>query len=92
LLKSQNKWPKALEIWQNFIENGEEIMFSCEELAKYYEHKEKNIEKAIKYTDRALEFFSIVEEIQLLGEIGEKRGGLEHRLNRLVKKLKKRTI
>jgi len=92
LLKRQNKWPMALEIWQNFIDNGEEIMFSCEELAKYYEHKKKNIEKAIDYTKRAIDFFSIVEEIQVQKEIGEKKGRFEYRLNRLSIKLEKRKV
>jgi len=92
LLKRQNKWSMALEIWQNFIDNGEEIMFSCEELAKYYEHKKKNIEKAIDYTKRAIDFFSIVEEIQVQKEIGEKKGRFEYRLNRLSIKLEKRKV
>jgi uncharacterized protein YprB with RNaseH-like and TPR domain len=92
LLKRQNKWSMALEIWQNFIDNGEEIMFSCEELAKYYEHKKKNIEKAIDYTKRAIDFFSIVEEIQVQKEIGEEKGRFEYRLNRLSIKLEKRKI
>jgi len=89
LLKRKDKWQKAIEIWQKFIENGDEIMFSCEELAKYYEHREKNIERAINYTKRAIDFFSIIEEIQVQEEMGERKNRFEHRLNRLNKKLKK---
>jgi uncharacterized protein YprB with RNaseH-like and TPR domain len=90
LLKRQNKWPQALEIWQNFIDLGEEITFSCEELAKYYEHREINIIKAIEYTNRARDFLSSIEEIEGNEESRNMKSQFNHRLNRLNAKLKRR--
>jgi hypothetical protein len=89
LLKRQKKWPQALEIWQNFIKIGDEIMFSCEELAKYYEHKEMNIDKAIAFTNRALDFINIVEDIQADEQNKDKKSRFNHRLIRLTDKLTK---
>jgi hypothetical protein len=91
LLKRQNKWPEALEIWQNFIENGEEIIFSCEELAKYHEHRDLNIDMAITYTNRALDFLNILEEIHL-EENQDLISRFDHRRNRLYEKLNKKKV
>ena len=89
LLKRQKKWQQALKIWQNFIDIGEEVMFSYEELAKYYEHREINIQKAIDYAERARDFIGIMEEIQIQEDYSALKGRFNHRLNRLNIKLKK---
>ncbi len=89
LLKRQKKWPRALEIWQKFIENGVEIIFACEELAKFYEHREINIEQAIEYTNRAIDFLSIVKEIRAEEESEDIRNRFDYRLNRLNERLRK---
>ena len=78
-----------MKIWQNFIDIGEEVMFSYEELAKYYEHREINIQKAIDYAERARDFIGIMEEIQIQEDYSALKGRFNHRLNRLNIKLKK---
>ena len=89
LLKRQKKWQQALKIWQNFIDIGEEMMFSYEELAKYYEHRENNIPKAIDYAERARDFISVMEEIQIQEDYRSLKGKFNRRLKRLNIKLKK---
>ncbi len=86
----QKKWSQALEIWQKFIEKGEEIIFACEELAKFYEHREINIEQAIEYTNRAIDFLNIVKEIEAKEGNDDIRDRFNHRLNRLNDRLRKR--
>jgi uncharacterized protein YprB with RNaseH-like and TPR domain len=90
LLKRQKKWDQALEIWQNFIENGEEIIFSCEETAKYYEHRDINLEQAMEYTNRAIDFLSILGEIQKDEGMEELRNGFNRRLNRIMEKMNRK--
>lgn len=87
LLKRQKKWGEALEIWQSLIERGEEILFSCEEIAKYYEHRHINIEKAIAYTNRAVDFINIVDELNGDDSLPEFRTNFNRRLIRLQAKL-----
>jgi hypothetical protein len=87
LLKKQKEWPRALDIWQKLIENSEEILFSCEELAKYYEHRESDIKQALEYTNRALDYIRIVDEINVERAVEDIRARFEHRLNRLSNKL-----
>ena len=87
LLKKQRKWIQALEIWKRFIAKGEEILFSCEEVAKYYEHQEKNFDHALDYTNRAIDFLNIVEEVYSDKEYIEYRERFNRRLYRLQYKL-----
>jgi uncharacterized protein YprB with RNaseH-like and TPR domain len=87
LLKREKKWDQALEIWQNFINKGEEVLFSCEETAKDYEHREKNMSYALKYTKRAIDFLDIVEEVRGEHENTEIRNRFNRRLNRIENKL-----
>ncbi len=89
LLKKEQKWDKALDIWHKFINNGEEILFSCEEIAKYYEHHEINLQLALNYTNRAIEYINIIEEIHNHIDIRENRFNLTRRLNRLQNKMSK---
>lgn len=46
--KRQKKWEKSIELWQNLLENSEDL--ECfRELAIYYEHHRKDPEEALKY-------------------------------------------
>jgi hypothetical protein len=90
LLKREKRWDKALEIWHKFINCGEEVVFSCEEIAKYYEHRENNLKLALNYTHRAIEYINIIEEINHQKDIGDNRMiNLTRRLNRLQNKMSK---
>jgi hypothetical protein len=90
LLKRKNKWDQALNIWENFLKRGEEILFSCEEIAKYYEHREVNLNHALDYTNRALDFINIVGEINNEKGNHEIRNNFNRRLKRIQKKLNKK--
>jgi len=46
--KRQHQWEKSLELWQELVENSEDL--ECfRQLAIYYEHQQKNPEEALKY-------------------------------------------
>jgi uncharacterized protein YprB with RNaseH-like and TPR domain len=90
LLKREKKWDQALDIWQNFIKRGEEVLFSCEEFAKYYEHREKNLNQALEYTKRAIDFLNIVEEVNNENGNPERRNSFNRRLYRIENKLSRK--
>jgi len=72
--KRQGKWEKAEEIWKEIIERSPEfIYYPYEELAKYYEHRLKDYQKAKIVVEEAL---NIEENIFL-------REKLQYRLNRI---------
>ncbi len=88
LLKRREKWEEALAIWRSFIESGEEILFAFEELAKYYEHRERHYTRAIDFTDRALKYIEIITELEDLGNLDETSDRFAQRKKRLQKKVK----
>lgn len=54
--KKQKEWEKAILLWKELAEvsNKNIAIESCVELAKYYEHREKNIEDAMAYCAKAI--------------------------------------
>jgi len=61
--KRRKEWKSAVIDWENLVSQKEYLFFALEELAKYSEHTAKNFEQALFYTDKALNHFSILEEL-----------------------------
>lgn len=55
LYKRLGNWHKAEELWIKMVEENLNTKFALLELAKYYEHKVKDYNKALKAAQRALE-------------------------------------
>lgn len=54
--KKEKKWMDALHIWEDVVDQGNEDVIrleACIEIAKIYEHREKNLQKAIHFTRNA---------------------------------------
>jgi hypothetical protein len=93
IYKRAGDYPAAIELWEQAAEHAH--LESHVELAKYYEHRNREYGKAIAWTQAALdlvqdpdtqtingESFSRYEQLEWIEE-------LEHRLNRLQKKFAK---
>lgn len=80
--KKIGNWGKAVNIWDLAVERGS--FFACVELAKFFEHKEKDYEKAIEYVKRALNILTTQKIIEPSPD------DLDKRFNRLSYK-KRRT-
>lgn len=83
LHKRRGEWAQAIALWEQAARSGQ--IYACVELAKYYEHRERDYDQAIHWTYVALTCvrspeFPHPERPRLLAE-------LEHRLNRLQLKL-----
>jgi len=85
LLKREAIWEEAIQIWQDLVQRGKYVLFSLEELAKYYEHQVSDYLKAKEYTDRALNYIRIVSELSDDPNIIQKKDEFEHRKARLEK-------
>ena len=83
LQKKRGNWTSALALWEMAAENN--FLYAFEELAKYFEHRVKDLETARIWSIRALE----VLEKQLFPsyEYIHWRESLDHRLNRLQRRL-----
>ena len=56
LYKRKGDYEKAIKYWNDMVSQNESFnIFPMIELAKYYEHKEKNITKALEITEKAVE-------------------------------------
>jgi uncharacterized protein YprB with RNaseH-like and TPR domain len=78
--KRNNDFDMAIPLWEEGASLNDPA--SCIELAKYYEHKEKDYQEAISWTLKAME---------LLKSVSRPTENEKHRLSRLKKKSKSKT-
>ena len=83
LLKRKGDWEAAIVLWEQAARNSG--LYAFEELAKYYEHRDKNLETALHWTKRALEVLN--QQHIPAYEYHQWQEKLQHRLNRLVRRL-----
>lgn len=86
--RRQGKWEAAIKLWKNAAECNE--FNACIELAKYFEHQERDIHQAIYWTKCGVEQLAdsklnVVEKKGIIKEIN-------HRLERLERKMDKGNI
>ncbi|ACL70211.1 ribonuclease H-like domain-containing protein [Halothermothrix orenii] len=82
--KRAGRWKEAVTVWEEMISNNLGGIFPYVELAKYYEHREKNLTRAFKYTEQALAYLNKYRALTLNNE---KREELIYRQNRIRHKL-----
>ncbi len=83
--KRANKWSKAVTIWKDMLSRQSGGLFPYRELAKYYEHREKNYKKAKTYSKNGLLYLK--HNRPLIENSKEEKDKLEYRLNRLERKI-----
>ena len=89
--KRQGRWEEAIELWHGAIRENRDRLYPFVELAKYYEHRMKDFERAEELVLRAIER---VESSSLTRPVWwrERRlAELEHRLQR-VQRRKARSV
>jgi uncharacterized protein len=86
-LKKNDMWDQAFEIWQEIVHKSEYCFFALEESAKYFEHKQKDIQAAIKMVDSAFKRLDLQKELgyQVFEPHWQER--FEKRRDRLLKKI-----
>jgi len=83
--KKSQAWNAAIQLWTQASQYGE--FGACIEIAKFHEHKSKNIEEALAWTNKAIICF---QQAMLPPYIRRQKNiELEGRLKRLQTKLKK---
>jgi uncharacterized protein YprB with RNaseH-like and TPR domain len=84
LLKRQEEWPAALALWEEAAEHH--ALYAFEELAKYFEHRVKQIENAYRWTTSALTLLN--EKPMPAYEYHYWLERFDHRLERLTRRIK----
>jgi len=89
LYKRLGRWQDAERLWIAMVDANIRPIFALVELAKYYEHKLKDFDKAARTTQKALE--KAFKKNSLVGfALREEIFELRKRLNRIESKQKKR--
>ena len=84
LLKRQEDWSAALALWEEAA--GHQALYAFEELAKYYEHRVKEIENAHEWTTNAINILNTNPMPVYEYHFWQER--FTHRLERLERRLK----
>ncbi len=54
IYKRSSHWEKAVEIWEDLLQDNPENLFAVEELAKWLEHRERDFESAFRLVDNMM--------------------------------------
>ena len=85
--KRQKKWPAALADWRQLVTCRSHTFYALEELAKYFEHIRKDHQQALHYTEKALEYFRTLSELNPYSLKADIRDDFQKRRKRLLRKL-----
>ena len=86
LHKRNGNWPEAVALWENLLESGKFLVEPYEELAKFYEHRQQDNEKALNLTNLALRHIAFLEKLGRGRAWQDAKEALEYRRNRLERK------
>ncbi len=81
--RRQNDWSEAVALWRTGAEHG--MVTACIELAKFYEHQERNYEEAYAWTKKALEYMEKMSFFEYPSKTLEQ--DLHRRITRLAEKV-----
>ena len=84
--KKQKKWNEAVADWKALLTSNIYLFAALEELAKYYEHVNKNFKTAILFAERALQHFETIEQLRPYSLSPEIKIGFLKRQHRLQMK------
>jgi uncharacterized protein YprB with RNaseH-like and TPR domain len=85
-LKRQDNWTEAVELWQLAIEENHGRLYPFVELAKYYEHRERDYARAEQLVLRAIDLVETSSVTRGRWWAEQRLAELEHRLRRLQAK------
>jgi uncharacterized protein len=86
--KREGRWAEAVELWEALCESGCATITPHVELAKYYEHRAADIDRAMAF---ALEARKKLPRMPPGARPAESRSDLEYRLSRLRRKKERHT-
>ncbi|MFO7952207.1 MAG: ribonuclease H-like domain-containing protein [Bacillota bacterium] len=85
--KKEGRWEEAAAIWQEAVNSNQSNPRAYVELAKYYEHRCREYHTALKLTEKALAITRLNREIKFIKNKELRPEALQHRLNRLKRRL-----
>ncbi|MBN2012413.1 ribonuclease H-like domain-containing protein [candidate division KSB1 bacterium] len=84
--KRSGNWDAAVTLWESISRKGGNQLESYVELAKYYEHRERNYEQAESVIKRAQESVSVLEQLRPWLQLTDFWNEMTYRLTRIRNK------
>lgn len=85
--KRLGKWSEAVEIWHELIGSAKVRFEAYEELAKYYEHRARDLVMAEKIVASALARVDLMEQLAHTSPLAQWRSAFSRRLQRIRQKM-----
>jgi len=85
-LKRQENWPEAIELWRSAIEENHGRLYPFVELAKYYEHRARDFERAEDIVLAAIDLVKSGAASRGRWRTEQRMAELQHRLRRVQQK------
>jgi len=84
--KRRTEWEGAQELWNRLADSHEYSVFALEELAKYFEHTKKDINRALSCVEKALSQFKVLSDLYFNRDFYKDIQRFRHRKGRLEQK------
>jgi len=89
IYKKRGDTRASRDLFQALISTQKDHAEALQELAKYYEHKEKNYRSALELIDRGIEYSLFLQQLGKDSPLHDIKDDLIYRRNRLIKKISK---
>lgn len=86
LYKHRRQYQQSSELFHQLLTTQKDHATAIEELAKYYEHKEKNYQAALELVNKALEHINLLEQLGKESSLLAYKNSLHHRRDRLERR------
>lgn len=84
LLKRQGRWEEAVVVWEAMWKDGASL-FAGVELAKYFEHRVKEPDRALPIVDTLLEKYAVMRDVR--SELKRRKQRLERKIERKIHRI-----
>lgn len=86
LHKHRRQYQQSSELFHQLLATQKDHATAIEELAKYYEHKEKNYQAALELVNKALDHINLLEQLGKESSLLAYKNSLHHRRDRLERR------
>jgi tetratricopeptide (TPR) repeat protein len=92
IYKRMGEYQRSSEFFQQLLKNQRDHAAAIEELAKYYEHKEKNYQAALELINGALEHIDVLEQLGKGSDLNDYKASFCYRRERLERRKSRQTF
>jgi hypothetical protein len=85
LLKRQGRWEEAVAVWEAMWKDSGSL-FAGVELAKYFEHRVKEPERALPIVNTLLEKYAVMRDVR--AELRRRKQRLERKIERKIHRIR----